>query len=91
LIGVAVDLCRAIAIALSGPSGNAEMRFPDADVEFELLRDGSIDLAFVSAENDPRPSPHAACSDRLHRPNHRDRDFSGKTDGLCGTTRAFCR
>jgi general L-amino acid transport system substrate-binding protein len=50
IYGLADDLCRAMAIAILGPSGDAEMRVPDADVDFEPLRDGSIDVGFVSAE-----------------------------------------
>jgi general L-amino acid transport system substrate-binding protein len=47
MTGLAVDLCRAIAIAAVGPAARVEMSLHRADNEFDALR--SIDVAFLSA------------------------------------------
>ena len=47
--GLAVDLCRAVAIAVAGPKASVRMTLPEADNEFAPLARGAADLAFLSA------------------------------------------
>ena len=47
--GLAVDLCRAVAIAVAGPKASVRMTFPESDNEFAPLAHGTVDLAFLSA------------------------------------------
>jgi len=46
--GLAVDLCRAVAIAVLGPSGTVHMTLPDSDLEYADIAKGSADLVFLS-------------------------------------------
>jgi general L-amino acid transport system substrate-binding protein len=48
--GLAVDLCRAVAIAVAGPNASVRMTLPEADNEFAALAHGATNLAFLSAE-----------------------------------------
>jgi general L-amino acid transport system substrate-binding protein len=50
ITGLAVDLCRAIAIAVLGPSANARITLPDADGEFAAIGGGGADVVFASPE-----------------------------------------
>jgi general L-amino acid transport system substrate-binding protein len=46
--GLAVDLCRAAAIAVLGPEGRIAFRLYDAARDFDFVRDGTDELAFLS-------------------------------------------
>src|ERR1700731_4855339 len=48
ITGLAVDLCRAIAIALLGPASRVEVSLVAADNQFEPLRHGAADVMFLS-------------------------------------------
>lgn len=48
ITGLAVDLCRAVAIAVLGPAGRVEVSLLEAENEFEKLRHGAADVAFLS-------------------------------------------
>jgi len=48
--GLGVDLCRAVAIAVLDPTGRVEVSLPDGGNEFDPLRRGTVDLAFLSAD-----------------------------------------
>ncbi len=47
--GLAVDLCRAVAIAVLGPTAAVRVTLPDADNEYAPLAKGAADIAFLSA------------------------------------------
>jgi general L-amino acid transport system substrate-binding protein len=47
--GLAVDLCRAVAVAVAGPKASVRMSLPEADNEFAPLARGAANLAFLSA------------------------------------------
>ncbi|MFL5284180.1 MAG: hypothetical protein ACJ8AW_25115 [Rhodopila sp.] len=46
--GVAVDLCRAVAVAILGPEARSRIRLYDSDRAFDALRHGDDELAFLS-------------------------------------------
>ena len=46
--GLAVDLCRAVAVAVLGPEGKITFTVLDSARTFAALRDGKVDLAFLS-------------------------------------------
>ena len=48
--GLAVDLCRAVAIAVVGPRASVRITLPEADNEFAPLAHAAADLAFLSPE-----------------------------------------
>ena len=48
--GLGVDLCRAVAIAVLDPTGRVEVSLPESGNEFDPLRRGTVDLAFLSAD-----------------------------------------
>lgn len=48
ITGLAVDLCRAIAIAILGPAGRIELNLVVAESEFVPLRHGAADVALLS-------------------------------------------
>ena len=46
--GLAVDLCRAIAVAVLGPQGRATFTVIDSARDFDAARDGKLDVLFLS-------------------------------------------
>lgn len=50
ITGLAVDLCRAVAIAVIGPDATVHVSVPEADNEFPPLAQGQADIAFLSRE-----------------------------------------
>ncbi len=46
--GLAVDLCRAIAVAVLGPAGKVVVTAVESDRDFDAVRDGRHDVAFLS-------------------------------------------
>ena len=46
--GLAVDLCRAVAVAVLGPAGGITFTLLDSAKGFDALREGRIDLAFLA-------------------------------------------
>ncbi len=48
MVGLAVDLCRAVGIAVLGPGGRVEFRLYGADRDFDAVRNGSDDLFFLT-------------------------------------------
>lgn len=46
--GRALDLCRAVAVAVLGPQGKVVFSTPQAGTEFDDLRAGRVDVAFFS-------------------------------------------
>jgi general L-amino acid transport system substrate-binding protein len=46
--GVAVDLCRSVAAAVLGPEGRVAFRLYGSSREYDAVRDGSDELAFIS-------------------------------------------
>ena len=46
--GLAVDLCRAIAVAVLGPDGKASFALIDSAKDFGAARDGRLDVMFLS-------------------------------------------
>jgi general L-amino acid transport system substrate-binding protein len=49
--GVAVDLCRAVAIAVLGPTGRISFRIYDSERDFGAVRQGTDELAFLSGDD----------------------------------------
>jgi general L-amino acid transport system substrate-binding protein len=49
--GVAVDLCRALAIAVLGPTGRISFRLYDSERDFDAVRQGTDELAFLSGDD----------------------------------------
>ncbi len=47
--GLAVDLCRAIAVAVLGPRGRIVFTLVDSDRDFDAVRNGHQDLVFLSS------------------------------------------
>lgn len=48
--GLAVDLCRAVAIAALGPDATVHVALPESEKEFSALAGGGTDLAFLTGE-----------------------------------------
>jgi general L-amino acid transport system substrate-binding protein len=48
ITGLAVDLCRAVAIALLGPGGRVEVSLLDGESAFAPVRHSAVDVAFLS-------------------------------------------
>ncbi len=48
--GLAVDLCRALTIAVLGPSGHTEFHIYDSAHAYDAVRDGSDEVAFLTAD-----------------------------------------
>lgn len=48
IAGIAVDLCRAVAIAVLGPEGRIDFRLIDGAPGFDAIRQGRLDLTFLS-------------------------------------------
>ncbi len=48
IAGLAVDLCRAVAIAVLGPRGQIMFRLYAADRDFDAVRQGAEDLSFLT-------------------------------------------
>ena len=48
IAGLAVDLCRAVAIAVLGPQGRVGFRLFGAARDYDAVRDGADDLVFLS-------------------------------------------
>lgn len=48
--GLAVDLCRAVAIATLGPDATIHFALPQSEQEFATLARGRVDLAFLTDE-----------------------------------------
>ncbi len=48
--GLAVDLCRALTIALLGPAGRTEFHIYDTARDYDAVRDGTDDVAFLAAD-----------------------------------------
>ncbi len=48
ITGLAVDLCRAVAIAVLGPEGRVGFQLYDAARDYDAVRDGGDDLFFLS-------------------------------------------
>ena len=48
ITGLAVDLCRAVAIAVLGPRGRVEFRLYAVPSDWDAIRGGADDIAFVS-------------------------------------------
>jgi general L-amino acid transport system substrate-binding protein len=46
--GVAVDLCRAVAIAVLGPAGRISFRIYDSERDYDAVRQGADELSFLS-------------------------------------------
>jgi len=46
--GLAVDLCRAIAVAVLGPGGRVVFRLYDSDRDFAAVRQGEDDVSFLT-------------------------------------------
>ena len=51
LTGLAVDLCRAAAIAVLGPRGDVDFRILDGAPDFDAVRQGRFDLVFLSGDD----------------------------------------
>jgi general L-amino acid transport system substrate-binding protein len=51
IVGLAVDLCRAVAMALRGPDAPVVFRLYDSDREFDQVRKGRDNLAFLTNES----------------------------------------
>ena len=49
--GVAVDLCRAVAIAVLGPVARIQFRIYDSERDFDAVRQGTDELAFLSGND----------------------------------------
>ncbi|HLN10570.1 MAG TPA: transporter substrate-binding domain-containing protein [Xanthobacteraceae bacterium] len=47
IIGLTVDLCRAVAIAVIGPAARVEVSLVEAETAFDPLRQAAVDLAFL--------------------------------------------
>ena len=47
--GLAIDLCRSAAIAVLGPRGRIEFRILDGTAPFDAVRQGKLDLVFLSS------------------------------------------
>ncbi len=47
--GLAVDLCRAVAVAVLGPKGGIVFTLIDSDRDFDAVRNGQEDLLFLSS------------------------------------------
>ena len=50
IVGLAVDLCRAVGIAVLGPSGRVAFRIYGSDDDFAAVGRGEDDLSFLSSE-----------------------------------------
>ena len=48
ITGLAVDLCRAIAVAVLGPQGEIVFTLMESDRDFDAVRDGRQDLLFLT-------------------------------------------
>ena len=48
--GLAVDLCRALTIAVLGPTGRTEFHIYDSAHDYDAVRDGTDDVAFLTAD-----------------------------------------
>ena len=47
-MGVAVDLCRAIAVAVLGPSGRVYFNIYEAPASYDAMRQGNDEVAFLT-------------------------------------------
>ena len=46
--GLAIELCRALAMAVLGPAGRIEIRLLDSEVDYAGLKAGAFDIAFLT-------------------------------------------
>lgn len=65
IAGLAVDLCRAVAIALLGPDGRVAFGLAEGQTAFDAIRQGDADIAFLS---DAAIADHRLAADLLPGP-----------------------
>ncbi|HJS84484.1 MAG TPA: hypothetical protein VJ779_03420 [Acetobacteraceae bacterium] len=50
IVGLAVDLCRAVGVAVLGPGGRVGFRIYGSDRDFDAVRHGTDDLSFLTGD-----------------------------------------
>ncbi len=64
-IGLAVDLCRAVAIAVLGPDARIDFHLYESESAFDRVRRGEDDVSFLTDDEMAAPkSPRASFPDR---------------------------